>query len=85
MIMIIIIIYLYDDVKLRRVYRNYSRENNAYSIGLIDFTKTAVVAVAAIETLAVSSSSSSSSSKHSLISILYRWKEMEFHKSTIVV
>ena len=66
MIMVMIIVYLYDDVKVREVYGNYSRGNNAYSIGLIDFYEAVVMAVAAIETLAViSSSSSSSSSKHS--------------------
>ena len=79
-----IIIYLYDDIKIRGVFGNYSRGNNAYSIGLIDFYEAVVMAVAAIETLAVSSLSSSSSN-HSLKSILDMWKEMEFHRSTTVV
>ena len=60
--MMMIIIYLYDDIKIRGVYRKFSRGNNAYSIGLIDFYEAAVMAVAAIE----------SSSKHNLKSILYR-------------
>jgi hypothetical protein len=55
------IIYLYDDVKIREVCRNYScaSENNTYAIGLINSAEAAVVAVAAIK-ISLSSSSPSS-------------------------
>lgn len=55
-----------DGLKIRELYRNYSRvsENNAHSIGLIDSVEASVVNVisAAIETMSVSSSLSAPSS-----------------------